>query len=182
MNFKSHSTIGMSMASKLAASSLLTFALGKGPAGYPTLKLPTRKKSFRKGLKLATTASATKPPALRTRADFQIEFDFEFDLKITVNKHSKTNVKLVTTNIAKPLSMQLTVIVSTHLQSFENRKFSEIFEKSRTILVRCLGQGLFAKAQMRFPSEIWCPSESWLPSETQTHTDSKTCAKVKSEV
>ena len=67
-------------------------------------------------------------------------------------------------------------LVSTHLQSFENRKFSEIFEKSRTILVRCLGQGLFAKAQMRFPSEIRCPSE------TRTQTDSKTCAKVKSEV
>ena len=77
---------------------------------------------------MATTASATKPPALRTRADFQIEFDFEFDLKITVNKHSKTNVKLVTTNIAKPLSMQLTVIVSTHFKSFENWKFPEIFE------------------------------------------------------
>jgi hypothetical protein len=66
--------------------------------------------------------------------------------------------------------------VSTHLQSFENRKFSEIFEKSRTILVRYLGQGLFAKAQSRFPSEIWCPSE------IQTQAGSKTCAKVKSEV
>jgi hypothetical protein len=72
--------------------------------------------------------------------------------------------------------------VSTHLQSFQNRKFSEIFEKSRTILVRCLGQGLFAKAQGRFPSGIWCPSEFWFPSETQTQADSKTCAKVKSEV
>jgi len=72
--------------------------------------------------------------------------------------------------------------VSTHLQSFENRKFSEIFEKSRTILVRCLGQGLFAKAQSRFPSEIWFPSEVWFPSETQTQADSKTCAKGKSKV
>ena len=67
-------------------------------------------------------------------------------------------------------------LVSTHLQSFENPKFSEIFEKSRTILVRCLGQGLFAKAQERFPSETWCPSE------TQTQADSKTCVKVKFEV
>jgi len=70
----------------------------------------------------------TNLAALRTRADFQIEFEFEFDLKITVNKYSKTNVKLVTTNIAKPLSMLLTVIVSTHFKSFENRKFPEIFE------------------------------------------------------
>ena len=79
-------------------------------------------------------------------------------------------------------------LVSTHLQSFENRKFSEIFEKSRTILVRCLGQGVVRQGSRAVskwnlvskwnpdPSEIWCPSE------TQTQAGSKTCAKVKSEV
>lgn len=112
------------MAAKMPSAVALENGLETGRG----LKLRLKPTPTKTATTPATTASATKPPALRTRADFQIEFDFEFDLKITVNKHSKTNVKLVTTNIAKPLSMQLTVIVSTHFQSFENRKFSEIFE------------------------------------------------------
>jgi hypothetical protein len=70
--------------------------------------------------------------------------------------------------------------VSTHLQSFENRKFSEIFEKSRTILVRCLGQGLFAKVQGRFPSETGFQVKSGV--QVKSRPQVKTGFQVKSGV